>query len=54
MEQQAQIIENYARITLLHIAPKPGRLQNKETGETLKNLFNSVLANFISNSSKLN
>jgi len=46
MEQQAQIIEDYTRITHLNSTPKPGRLQNKETGEALKKLYDSVLQKF--------
>ena len=46
MEQQAQIIEDYTRITHLNSTPKPGRLQNKETGEALKKLYDSVLLKF--------
>jgi len=47
MEQQAQIIEDYTRITLLHLKPKLGFMQNKIRYSEAITLFNSVLSKFI-------
>jgi len=46
MEQQAQIIEDYFRITALRLRPRRGRLRNRETDEMLRNLFHAVLSRF--------
>lgn len=51
MEQQAQIIEDYARVTLLHLSPKFGLMQNKVTYSKAIVLFNFVLSKFIENPS---
>jgi len=51
MEQQAQIIEDYTRITKLNLLPKPSFLQNKVTGKPLLKLYNSVLTKFFNDPS---
>ncbi len=51
MEQQAQIIEDYTRITLLHLKPKLGFMKNKINHSEAIVLFNSVLSNFFKNPS---
>jgi len=47
MEQQAQIIEDYARIQFLHTNPNPNFISNRGTKEQIVGLFNSVLAKFL-------
>lgn len=47
IEQQAQIIEDYSRLTIFNLQPKPGYMSNKETGISLLKLFKAVLSKFL-------
>lgn len=47
MEQQAQIIEDWARIVFLDRSPREDYLQNEETGAALRKLYELILAKFI-------
>jgi len=51
MEQQAQIIEDWVRVTLLNWLTRGGYLQNEEAGGDLRKLYESVLERFIANPS---
>lgn len=52
MEQQAQIIEDYVRSNTFGLNPAPGYIQNSNITRTQRDqLYNAVLANFISNPS---
>jgi len=51
MEQQAQIIEDWVRVTLLDWPIREGYLQNEEADGELRKLYESVLKRFIENPS---
>jgi len=51
IEQQAQIIEDYTRITILNINPNVKHIKNRGTKADIVALFHKVLSNFISNPS---
>ena len=47
MEQQAQILEDYFRVTFLKVEPRDDFLLNTETGAHLYGLYKSVLRRFL-------